>query len=175
MRKKKRERGFNEVFECCGVQHSIDSVKSLNAKNGGSMTQREANRRAAKGAKYLDSRPIFALGEEDAVNKAALVTTDEALADAEVMPSGGWAKKINKDRLDMVSCLDCTLGQLFGDYGDGRLAIGLTSDGALGMGFTLYQSQMFVLDNPLPLPGQSHPDWGRLRKAWIIQIDRRLS
>lgn len=37
----------------------------------------------------------------------------------------GWRQRIDLDLLDMSSCDFCILGQLFGDYDDGFVALGL--------------------------------------------------
>ena len=70
-----------------------------------------------------------------------LAAADPALADelmtrvargAELLDrrKPGWAAKINLDRLAMNSCDDCLLGQLYGNYfdGKGRLRISLGCD-----------------------------------------------
>ena len=51
---------------------------------------------------------------------AARVTRGAALLD-EKRP--GWAAKIDTDRLQLHDCLNCTLGQLDGEYPHGRRAL----------------------------------------------------
>lgn len=36
----------------------------------------------------------------------------------------GWAARINPERLKMQSCLDCILGQIFGNYNEGLILAG---------------------------------------------------
>lgn len=50
------------------------------------------------------------------------VANGAALLDAEVP---GWADKINLDTFDMSYPRTCILGQLFGEYVDGRAALNL--------------------------------------------------
>jgi hypothetical protein len=35
----------------------------------------------------------------------------------------GWRERLDPDRLAIASCEDCVLGQLYGDYFDGREAL----------------------------------------------------
>ena len=46
-----------------------------------------------------------------------------------------WYREINLERLDLATCDDCVLGQLFGDYNDAEQIFGsdATQLGALGM------------------------------------------
>ena len=37
----------------------------------------------------------------------------------------GWVNKINEADLDMSECSNCVLGQVFGEYRDGVVALGL--------------------------------------------------
>lgn len=40
----------------------------------------------------------------------------------------GWADKIDLEYLKLDSCLQCVLGQLYGDYREGKKKLGLLSD-----------------------------------------------
>ena len=57
------------------------------------------------------------------------MTTEERVAVGaslldRVMP--GWPAKIELERLDIQSCTCCVLGQLYGDYGAGFGALGIS-------------------------------------------------
>jgi hypothetical protein len=39
----------------------------------------------------------------------------------------GWREKMNLDKLNMSNCIDCVLGQVFGDFFDGVTALGFTA------------------------------------------------
>ena len=43
-----------------------------------------------------------------------------------------WEKDIDLERLEMDSCRRCILGQLFGDYNNGKLALGLITGAVFG-------------------------------------------
>ncbi|QFG25422.1 hypothetical protein [Actinomadura sp. WMMB 499] len=49
----------------------------------------------------------------------------------------GWEKEVNLYRLDMMRTDDCVIGQLFGDWGNGLLKLGLNGDGSAEHGFNL--------------------------------------
>jgi hypothetical protein len=71
----------------------------------------------------------------------------------------GWAGKIDRKRLEIWRCSDCVLGQTFGGFGVGFIALGLNVGKAVAHGFAL------------------DPDVGstELRDAWLAEIERRLS
>ena len=47
----------------------------------------------------------------------------------------GWAWRIHLGRLKLQSCRRCVLGQLFGTYVEGLMALGLDDDRAKDLGF----------------------------------------
>ena len=94
------------------------------------VTMRIARQRAAKGAKLLDGR-----------RKA-------------------WWRKIDTDTLDLGSCGDCILGQLYGDFGRGMRLLKLNSsydDNDDDEKFGFY------------LSGRS----GALKQAWMEEIQKQ--
>jgi hypothetical protein len=48
----------------------------------------------------------------------------------------GAAERIDVDRLDIVDCADCMLGQAYGHYLAGLDRLGLSDEGAIEFGFT---------------------------------------
>jgi hypothetical protein len=54
---------------------------------------------------------------------------NEALRLDEVEP--GWARRVDGPRLDMGSCADCVLGQVFGWYSSGFLRLAGRGDGRI--------------------------------------------
>lgn len=57
-----------------------------------------------------------------------MATVEERVASGVYMLdifSPDWRKKIDLARLDIRSCRDCVLGQVFGEYEDGMRALGL--------------------------------------------------
>jgi len=68
----------------------------------------------------------------------------------------GWAQRINLPALDMNSCNDCVLGQLYGDYGVGVDELGLTQPALIG--FDL---------------GAGNCDYPALDAAWTTEIMAR--
>ena len=67
----------------------------------------------------------------------------------------GWKKKIDRERLDMSSCEDCILGQLFGSYRDGLYILKYAH--FLDNGFSL---DSFILPD-------LKQDWQKLKRAWL--------
>ena len=47
----------------------------------------------------------------------------------------GWARRIHLGRLKLQSCRFCVLGQLFGTYVEGLMALGLDASEAKDLGF----------------------------------------
>ncbi len=69
-----------------------------------------------------------------------------------------WAHLIDADKLDTASIVDCVLGQLFGSFGRGTLALQLSSD---------YAGHGFIPDN-ITSPAA-------LDAAWRAEVARRCS
>ena len=69
------------------------------------------------------------------------VRTGVALLDEKVP---GWFERIDLDRLDMDSCARCVLGQLFGSFVRGSLAVGFDMSGndEVAAGFDLYYGEI---------------------------------
>jgi hypothetical protein len=72
-----------------------------------------------------------------------------------VMPPK-WRQKINLDELSLSSTADCVLGQLYGDYDDGRYQLDLDGDEAEEYGFVLY--------------GVEERDYWKLTQAWKLAL-----
>lgn len=88
---------------------------------------------------------------------------DRAKKGAEVLDSqigADWHTKINLSTLDLGSCYACILGQLFGEYMDGRDALRLDAAEARAHGFTLRRQE---------------PGFLELTKAWGRLILHRLA
>jgi hypothetical protein len=47
----------------------------------------------------------------------------------------GWRNRVDPDTLDIASCRRCLLGQLYGLFVDGFLALDLTRDATFRLGF----------------------------------------
>lgn len=77
----------------------------------------------------------------------------------EVLP--GWADHINLDEFDMKSCCDCALGQLFGEYMEGRNRLGVQAPVELGF------------DLPVLCPGERDVRFSALTTAWVAEIEAR--
>lgn len=96
------------------------------------------------------------------------VAKGAALMDAKVP---GWEKRIDANRLDMASCVDCVLGQAFclpkNDWT-------IFQDAATSLGLDTYRyedvSHGFNVD-------QTNGDYKyeALRTAWLAEITRRLN
>lgn len=71
----------------------------------------------------------------------------------------GWTSEINLNELRIESGSDCVLGQLYGDYGDGRDRVGIRSTAhSESLGFT---------------GGYTGGDWYGLNEAWRELIEDR--
>lgn len=57
--------------------------------------------------------------EKDVANEALRLDEDEP----------GWARRVAGPRLDMGSCADCVLGQVYGRYGLGLFRLAVRSGG----------------------------------------------
>jgi hypothetical protein len=75
----------------------------------------------------------------------------------------GWADEIDLDELRLESGSDCVLGQLYGDYGEGRAQLRILDTAySQDLGFTA------GLDGPAA-------DWFGLNRCWRALIeDRRV-
>ena len=78
----------------------------------------------------------------------------------------GWAEEIDLDTLDMGDCIECVLGQLYGDYMDGMAALdpaAAESDEepawAVDLGFNF---------------GDMATEYSDLDRAWRAEITKRL-
>ena len=56
-----------------------------------------------------------------------------------------WREKVDLDRLNMVSCFDCLLGQIMENYDSHLKKLGLTSDRAADLGFDLSTEDIFSM------------------------------
>jgi hypothetical protein len=74
----------------------------------------------------------------------------------EVCP--GWVKRIDLAVLDIASCLDCVLGQLYGTFDDGAMVVEDFSVGLARLGFDVEIG--------------TH-DVAALNQAWRAEIARR--
>lgn len=77
----------------------------------------------------------------------------------------GWAKEISFDGFSINSKLECVLGQLYGNYEDGLVAIGLPEAQMVEHGFALkdYPTRTFPGFGGNP---DLEPDHEELRDAW---------
>jgi len=75
----------------------------------------------------------------------------------------GWECRIDPDTLDLASCQRCILGQIYGDYVDGRRTLELTD--TVHHGFTLSAL----------VGGQRKREWEFLTKTWLRVLRKRLS
>ena len=73
----------------------------------------------------------------------------------------GWWSDISVEDLRLDGCTDCVLGQLFGDYMEGRVHLGMTGVESANYGFTI------------PVPFNREPYWAQLTRAWKREILRR--
>ena len=69
----------------------------------------------------------------------------------------GWANRIIQEDLDMTSCHDCILGQVYGDYEIGWHSLDLQSGSEFGF----------------DLPGGWYCQMPALADAWRAEIRRR--
>lgn len=70
----------------------------------------------------------------------------------------GWAGQVSKDRLAMVSCTKCVLGQIYGDFGLGLSALDLWGR-SVGFGFSALDPSDYI----------------SLADLWRAEIARRLA
>ena len=71
-----------------------------------------------------------------------------------------WFERIDLSKLDMMSCEYCILGQLYGDYCDGALQLGLNADDAKDYGFD--KRGIKDIDE----------EWFDLNRTWKMEIER---
>lgn len=91
----------------------------------------------------------------------------------------GWFKNIDVFSLDLSTCEDCILGQLFGDYDGFRevlfpLQEGESTQKHADRTYPFMVSRGFCGDIHIPYDKY----WGyfdELKKAWINEIDSRLN
>ena len=79
----------------------------------------------------------------------------------------GWAEQISLDRLAMDNCARCILGQVYGNYFDGRsFLFGNHPIDAMEMshqhGFTLHEDERFPME------------WAVLADAWRAEVLKRI-
>lgn len=90
---------------------------------------------------------------------SAEVTTGIALLDSRM---GTWWDDVPPELLDMADGSYCILGQLFGDYVEGRAALGMNDEDCIRHGFLLDEHD-----------GDSPYDYQRLTAAWHAAITAR--
>ena len=73
----------------------------------------------------------------------------------------GWFDNVSAEDLRLASTCDCVLGQLFGEYMEARILLGITAVEAANYGFTI------------PIPFNREPYWAELTASWRREIDRR--
>lgn len=91
------------------------------------------------------------------------VALGAATLDAAWARDGGWAGKIDGERLDLADPCDCVLGQLYGSYAYGLSGLNI-SGAALVYGFT-----------GSPALGDFEDQVPELRRLWVGEIERRLA
>lgn len=93
----------------------------------------------------------------------------------------GWRDKIDLDRLNVRSCDDCILGQVFGEYTTGLIELGVwpTGEDVPRPPHMIHQSMLgFAIDAdsadadlrdayPMYCSGLENRAFDRLREAWI--------
>jgi hypothetical protein len=79
----------------------------------------------------------------------------------------GWAAEIETFRLSLKSLCDCVLGQLYGFYEEAMSVLGLTSDRAIELGFTVEVYNPFSTVSPLEA-------FAILDQLWTVEIRSRL-
>jgi hypothetical protein len=82
---------------------------------------------------------------------------------------GPWADRIDLVRLDMASCRDCVLGQLYGWYSSGRAALDLSTSAAELYGF-VFTCDADDSDDCV----SCGPQYPLLTEAWRDEIASRL-
>lgn len=75
----------------------------------------------------------------------------------------GWHRKIQLDSLNMKSKRECILGQVFGDFGEGKEELGIKVGAEYG--FALPVGQSFY---------NHHLPWKELQSYWVEAINERL-
>lgn len=93
----------------------------------------------------------------DRVRRGALLLDAEA---------PGWAGRINEEELDLGSCDDCILGQVYGEFDTGMTAI-LGTDPKSCERWNLAEDYGFTI-------GCLRGTWDDLAAAWLIEIRARL-
>ena len=76
----------------------------------------------------------------------------------------GWREKVNLDTLDMLKVAGCTLGQVYKDYYEGLIELGLsdTDDSAVQYGF-----QMPGVEAGF---GVEDEDYEKLTETWVALL-----
>ena len=97
----------------------------------------------------------------------SVVKNGATLLDASVP---GWYKKIDLDRLDIQHASKCIIGQVFGDYWDGRDLLSINDDNEISHGFFLQHNIGRKNDYK-----KRRRFWKKLNKAWERAIQRRLA
>lgn len=107
-------------------------------------------------------------------NTLRRVRAGAALLD-KAMP--GWAKKIKPEKLDLSSCNQCVLGQLYRNksridgFSAGSEELGLTNQKGKKCGF----DAQLVRDSYYGFSINDEADYARLDKAWLYEIGRRVN
>ena len=77
----------------------------------------------------------------------------------------GWEKKINPELLDLSHSCKCILGQVYGDYGDGFVELGLSQvEDRAALGFTIDQRALAVKRSFTPLT-----------REWLLYLAERAA
>lgn len=80
----------------------------------------------------------------------------------------GWARIIDLDRLDISSCWNCILGQVYGAFGTGEVRLGLGyGDDDIGL------PMQYGFESVSILQANQQEDYRRLRALWREEILRR--
>ena len=74
----------------------------------------------------------------------------------------GWEEEVNTDHLQLNNCLDCVLGQLFGDFDEALAELDITEGDAKSMGFLLSEFRNF-----------EEEDYPELTDIWRDLIKKR--
>ncbi len=71
----------------------------------------------------------------------------------------GWADAIDVDRLDLDSCFDCVLGQLYNDFDKGRAELKIGDGNSIQVGFC-------------PSSRGASENWREYRRADHLRLDQ---
>lgn len=80
----------------------------------------------------------------------------------------GWARIVSPAGLDMSSCVDDVLGQLFGEFGEGKKGLGIEMGWKYG--FDIGSDEWVGKDDDDPCGSM----YEELKRLWIAEIEQRL-